>query len=580
MPVRQKIWSYELHPALAQTATTSGTSVIASGNTFAPTHGFFRYLGCQILESSTHSGWYEQERRQSGGFSGYSSSQNEHDDTPWSVLFATRADEIELYLKGESHTYDIFVDGKILTDAAISAPTGTTEEYHHFDFTSEGARLREFRIDFHGENLFGGIVVGPTYTIEPSSVGYLPRVVVAGDSFSVGANSEKSSGVKASQRGCCYAAGTLMGWDTMIRGYSSSGYAAENSSQGPALSNNNRVDNEIIAEGLDGKTLDAVWLPLGHNDSIYSNVTPVFDSQIQRIRNALPNVPIIISGPWQHALNGSNPTMVRAETNMALKKRAAGIDNCYFVDVIGGGWITGDTAVASSGNANLFQDSGTVHPNILGHVYLGNRLAGGIDQSLRKTPYFVSEKSADKSYSFNEVEFPSYIQASDWGGASGGTQPSGWSDFGTLSYTVADHDGETNALRIENSGINNNLFRTFFGSSYGGYNNRVYRIKFKIKVVDGRLILIGTGGAFISGVNSFWWQSIRHKLTTETDWNVNSNMPNLTAGFLMDNSFAPSWTDVEVDFVPGRPGLSLSSNDAGANDYYLNDFSICLLTRY
>ncbi len=93
------------------------------------------------------------------------------------------------------------------------------------------------------------------------------------------------------------------------------------------------------------------------------------------------------------------------------------------------------------------------------------------------------------------------VNDSTWTSASGTTPPTGWSQFGSPTFTVGTHDSVTTALNIVTTATAQNLRRT--GIATAGTN---YVLKFKAKVITGTFTWIcSTNLATVTASNARLW---------------------------------------------------------------------------
>jgi lysophospholipase L1-like esterase len=118
------------------------------------------------------------------------------------------------------------------------------------------------------------------------------------------------------------------------------------------------------------------------------------------------------------------------------------------------------------------------------------------------TVYLRTTQDAAMRWQATDILTSTYaVNDSAWTGASGSTPPSGWSQFGSPTFTVATHDSVTTALNITTTATAQNLRR--IGVATVGTN---YVLKFRAKVISGSFAwLCSTNLITLNASNARLW---------------------------------------------------------------------------
>ena len=207
------------------TAVTTGTA-IGSPRTFRTTGQFTGSLvntqfftkataGTMILEGSTFPSYnFAQTQPSSSGVAGTGVARYE-------FLIDTAA--FEFIYHGITGQWRMWVDGQIANAAAtgVSIPNDSATYNQPISFATKAVR----HIVIEGYNFrFGGIVIGPTDTVQPVAT-YRPKCLVIGDSFADGTGSSQVNG-------WCQQMGAHLGWDVTVAGQGGSGLVAAGTGTG------------------------------------------------------------------------------------------------------------------------------------------------------------------------------------------------------------------------------------------------------------------------------------------------------------------------------------------------------------
>lgn len=381
-----------------------------------------------------------------------------------------------------------------------------------------------------------------------------PVCAVLGDSYSIGANALAPNATTYSSVLADYTAWPLtmareMGWDARVNGSGSSGYLAEG--------NGGRFATRI--QELISHRPDVFVLAGGYNDSSFtpSAVADEFQSLVTTIRAALTNCTVVAVGPWAHEISASNPTLARTRINKALRDRAAQL-SVPFVSPLEWAVITGEQTVADSGNAPSLITPGSVHPTSEGYEVLGRWIAGQIAATM--------SGRATQELALNMLT----------------SETPAWSVFGSVVTSTVTHDGVTNALQVTvPNTTGNNIFTTALLSSQSGYNARKTRLRFKLKVTSGSLV-VGTGTPTISGRFAHPFR-VRSR-PINGSWS-DLDIPTIaTAGHLytpFTTANAGSWLEWEIESAWSNPVLTFYSQSTASPNtvYYVKDVTVDVLAE-
>lgn len=150
------------------------------------------------------------------------------------------------------------------------------------------------------------------------------------------------------------------------------------------------------------------------------------------------------------------------------------------------------------------------------------------------TTYLRTTQDGTIRWQTTDITTSTYaVNDSTWTGASGTTPPSGWSQFGSPTFTVGTHDSVTTALNIVTTATSQNLRR--IGVATVGTN---YVLKFRAKVISG----------------SFAWQCSTNLL-------------------ILTTSNARLWTTHYVPFTAAATEVFLN-NFGAAGEIWIDDVQI------
>jgi lysophospholipase L1-like esterase len=429
---------------------------------------------------------------------------------------------------------------------------------------------KNVRIDFSGYSGFGGVRLPPDDALLAPAGPSRPKCVVLGDSYAVGAGASYIAGAgvvpegylgpsnaTAYYRGWAATLCRLLDWDCWPVASSRSGYLSQG--WGGRFA-------ERLASGVLDEAPDYLIIAGGFNDASFapSAVRDEFTNLVSTIRAALPLTHIIVIGPWYYQVSASEPKVAVIGINEALRDAASALD-LPFVNVIDSGWISGDWRVPHSGNANLLFDYEGVHPNSLGHEYLGLHIAAEVKRLL------AGEPAPD--------EWTVLLNTPLWTGVNDTTPPDGWGKAGTVSFTLADHLGVTQALNVRcPNATGNNLFKSAVlpPRSYG-YQWRQVRYTFKLRVVSGSVVPATFQPTAIPGKPNRRI-STRSRLVGENQWVLFPDNSPLGTLILGPRTFANcgAWTEYEIVMNAMQPGLAFFSQPTTdpETSYWLKDVTV------
>jgi len=273
------------------------------------------------------------------------------------------------------------VDGQYVTISGYLAGTGSNPSYVLMDFTNAGARKnRTITVAFHNNNVFEGVLVGPTESVWQPPTQDRIRVVWVGDSI--------DNGVSLVDATIPHQIGYLLGWSDVWND-STGGTGFVSTASGAQYSYPQRIVYDVIPASP-----DLVVVSASINDVNVPGIQAAVLSTLQQIRAGLPSVPIIVSGILPDAPNnGGSANITRDENSVKAGVAQFNDPNTYFIPVNGdpvvAPWITGTGTVTSpsgTGNADAYISGDTVHPTDLGTAYVTRRLALAIRNIIQQIP--------------------------------------------------------------------------------------------------------------------------------------------------------------------------------------------------
>lgn len=264
---------------------------------------------------------------------------------------------------------NFIVDGQYLT---LSPPTpgisGTM--YVVLDFTRAGGRKpRNIILEAQNTDFVSAQVLPTEGFYKPG--GDVSRVAIVGDSFTA------AGGMIPRSNGYAQILADLLGIrDIWNLGVGSTGYLADSS--GTQLTFRGRISDLVAAAP------DLIILAGGRNDSVYTSDELTTECLLYfaeiRAQSALKHVPIIVLGSFTSGVTDF------AATETAIFAAVTTFNDALMYVIpdatnVNGAWITGSgntSATTGVGNADVYIGPDGVHPNNLGHFFLGSRIADDI----------------------------------------------------------------------------------------------------------------------------------------------------------------------------------------------------------
>lgn len=268
----------------------------------------------------------------------------------------------------------LIVNGQYASRSFLTSSAGPTANpsYNHVVFSSIG--IRNIEIELDGGTPFGGVNCEPTGYIEQPGFDDALRMIVVGDSFTVG---QLSSAFHNS-------------WTQILARKLGIADVIANGLGGTGLINAGSVWNAAahITDITDASP-DIIGLAMGFNDQASSTaaIQAAATSWIASVRalNAgqFANTPIFVFGPWSGS-TGPSATMIGVENAIAAAvaaARSAGDSSIWFLPnctaltrppIYGTGWVGGENGTGSSDLLTSNTDATTTHPNDLGHEVLAS----------------------------------------------------------------------------------------------------------------------------------------------------------------------------------------------------------------
>ena len=339
-------------PPTVALGVANASSTIASSYAVLPNDSRFTYFGGKVAYAG---GSYPDNMYYRGV--GVTSANNY--SCPY-VEFETDCDVFEIYEKGLNGTYQIWVDGLPVTlNQAAGAAADGNLYYRLVTFAS--AAVRRIRVHMGASYYFGGVRVGPNYTVWNITTPVRPFGIAFGDSLFEGSSSVAGMGPSC----CAFEMGRVLGLNLWASGAGGTGYIA-NGGGGGKVKFEDRVQADVIANNPE---IVIVFGGVNDTSSSYDQIYAAADSFYSTLQGGLPKAKIFVIGC--HA--PSTPiAAVRAECNRALSNLC---QKRGLIFINPQGMFTGIFSTAGSGSANLYIASDGIHPTPDGHRYYGRRLA-------------------------------------------------------------------------------------------------------------------------------------------------------------------------------------------------------------
>ena len=316
------------------------------------------------------------------------------------VRFTTWADKFEIW-HGELNGWRMKVNGEyvqtgLIGNYSIDGVTANAGRYQLFDFGAAGFKRVELEWD-EGPIYFRGIVVPPTYSVEPWPRSDSLKMSLFGDSLvnTIVDTADKKL-APMGQMGQTIRA--LIGQPNLwVQGVGATGFIATN---GGTRSNFvERANVDFLTYG----PFDVVIEIGGRNDSA-ADLTganafqQAVEDWIDIVLASNPDTIICMVGPGSSSGTEAYNTNYNAMATKQDRKKAAAAKyprNCLFIETIGNAanpdpWIYGSGKVgtpgATTGNADRLGGD-YVHRSIAGHAEIGTRIVQEIG---RRLPAFAS----------------------------------------------------------------------------------------------------------------------------------------------------------------------------------------------
>lgn len=287
-------------------------------------------------------------------------------------VFATDAPAIELLVLAgstNSNEYRLWLNDKPVTATVQTITADSTFRRLKIDNGSVPIGKITFETGFYVS--FCGVALGGNYSVW-SARSDSPRLMVVGDSITVGTGATKLGG------GFAHQAGQRLGIaDTWVNGESGMGYRkAGQQSTRTALQ---KLPGDVVAYAPDW-----VVVCLGINDFDLTALQVQADAAayLAALLAALPYAGVTVLGPWTApAMTVPVPIFTAIASAVAAQTEAVAARRIRYVDTRAGNWQWGlgkTTATSEPGNSNLYISADGVHPAQAGHDYLGARVANAV----------------------------------------------------------------------------------------------------------------------------------------------------------------------------------------------------------
>lgn len=271
--------------------------------------------------------------------------------------------------------YRLWVDDQPVT-VNMQSGTGGTAARHHLLVNFGSSALRRVRIELDTQAL-ESVKIGPTDTWQRDDAPSGPKVLLLGDSYSLG------TGATVASAGHSYAhvLAQMMGWrDLLVAGSGGTGFTAAGSwgtyatRLSSSLGSISGAPDVVI---LQGSTND--------NSATAGTVTTAATSLVAAVRAAYPSAYVVVLG-----LLYDTSRSAASLTNHNEVIAVSGAD--LVVNTVGGvegAWWSGTGRVGAttgSGNGDVFMSSDAIHPTTEGHRYLASRLAARLRAAWTSLP--------------------------------------------------------------------------------------------------------------------------------------------------------------------------------------------------
>lgn len=274
--------------------------------------------------------------------------------------WTTDATTLDLRLIGSNSIVQLYIDGKRLQPAGISTDASGAPYIFTLDFGGVPT-IRTFKLS--GANMaFAGLRVPANASVWKPYESRRPLGWAMGDSYTFG------TGALEVTHAHIDVMAELLGMDILKDGVGSSGWTG-----GTAGTPAARVATRLVPIT---KTPDFIFWALGYNNGGGTpDPVPVIagmSAGLAAAKAAQPNVPQIVFGPATP--QGPSAGLSTIETAMIGVCATYG---AHFISMQG--WVT----VANRG---YYTGTDLVHPNAVGHEYLGQRMARAVDALLATLP--------------------------------------------------------------------------------------------------------------------------------------------------------------------------------------------------
>jgi len=291
-------------------------------------------------------------------------------------VFATDAPAIELLVlasASNSNEYRLWINDKPVTAAVQTITADSTFRRLKIDNGSTPIGKITFETGFYVS--FCGVAVGANYSVWPVRTDG-PRLMVVGDSVTVGTGAPKLGG------GFAHQVGQRLGIaDTWVNGESGIGYRKTGQQSG-------KTPLQKLGADVAAYAPDWVVVALGINDAdqVAADVQADATAYLAALLEALPFAGVTVMGPWTGpALVTPDPIFAAIAAAVAAQGEAVGSGRIRYIDTKAGNWQwgTGRTgATSGTGNSNIYISSDGIHPTQAGHDYLAMRTAQAVTRHL------------------------------------------------------------------------------------------------------------------------------------------------------------------------------------------------------
>ena len=267
------------------------------------------------------------------------------------VEFEHTGDAFEIYQKGLTGGFRLWVDGELSANAYPDNPTAESAGGLHYTLVEfGGSATRRIRLEsLAGSLSFGGVYVKTGQSVAAPS--YPLRLILVGDSFTEGTGAgNQASGFAP-----------MLAHELGVADFRNSGSGGTGWEQNnPSLSRVN-LDDRWTRDVVDPAP-DMVVVAMGYNDLEDGNdvaIGAMAAAKLNELREAVPGCLVHVLGPWDsNAYASAAPDADAVSLTAALEEACEGIPGVWFHSMLG-------VAFEPVGG-------GDIHPALGGHTTIAH----------------------------------------------------------------------------------------------------------------------------------------------------------------------------------------------------------------